>query len=130
MLDVDLNDRSLVRAVTPVETPANEARIEAVRERAPQPRRRPQRRRRAEAQDRFDKLARAAERAHEQLNRENSRYRFCVYREGDQVRIDVVRLDDGGAIIETVQKDITHEEFQQYLAHIETRQGLFLDIRA
>ncbi|MBN2144535.1 MAG: hypothetical protein JW774_07920 [Candidatus Aureabacteria bacterium] len=75
----------------------------------------------------FDELSRAAEQAHHLLIKNKSPYRFCVYQEGEEIMIDIVRLDSNGAIRDTVRKNITHEDFFKWLEHIENGEGLIVD---
>jgi hypothetical protein len=75
----------------------------------------------------FDSLAKAAERAHEILERNNSPFRFCVYRESNDVFIDLAILNNNGKIKDIIKKDITHQEFSIWLDRIEKRDGLLLD---
>ena len=92
-------------------------------------RQRQQTRKKEEAKDHFQELARAAETAHVTLVENRSPYRFCVYRQGDDVFIDIVLLNKQGKIIETIKKNITHEEFHKILQEINTKEGLFFDTR-
>ncbi|MBL8026843.1 MAG: hypothetical protein JNL74_10560 [Fibrobacteres bacterium] len=80
-----------------------------------------------EAVAHFDELARAAERAHKILELTNSPYRFCIYRDGEEVFIDVVMLKPEGGASLVKKKNITHEEFLKLLRHVAEREGLFLD---
>jgi len=75
----------------------------------------------------FELLAKAAEESHAILLKEKSPYRFCVYREGDDVFIDVVILDKEGKIKDIKKKKITYDEFTTWLAHIHGGQGLLID---
>jgi uncharacterized FlaG/YvyC family protein len=80
-----------------------------------------------EAVDHFDELTRAAERAHKILELSNSPYRFCIYKENDEIFIDIViKNSEGGATL-VKKKNITHEEFLKLLKHVAEREGLFLD---
>ena len=85
---------------------------------------------REEAGNHFQQLSKAAELAHDVLEKSNSPYRFCVYQEGEEVFIDIVVVDDNGEIKETRKTNITHEEFTTWLNHIEQGNGLFFDITA
>ncbi|MBT3878246.1 MAG: hypothetical protein HON76_20720 [Candidatus Scalindua sp.] len=85
---------------------------------------------REEAGNHFQQLSKAAELAHDVLEKSNSPYRFCVYQEGEEVFIDIVVVDDNGEIKETRKTNITHDEFTTWLNHIEQGNGLFFDITA
>lgn len=80
-----------------------------------------------EAKDHFAELARAAEAAHRKLELKKSPYRFCVYRVGDQVFIDLLLLGPDGKSREVKAKNITHDKFARWLTHIEQGEGLFFD---
>jgi len=41
--------------------------------------------------------------------------------------LDVVVLNDDGSVAEIKQKDITHEDFMQWLQHIEANEGIVFD---
>ncbi|MCP4603376.1 MAG: hypothetical protein GY847_23145 [Proteobacteria bacterium] len=75
----------------------------------------------------FQNLANAAERAHKTLVADGSPYRFCVYREGDDILIDVVILDEDGKISSIKKQNITHDEFIHWIESIEQGHGLFVD---
>ena len=89
-----------------------------------------QRKKKEEAKDHFDELIRAAATAHVTLVANNSPYRFCVYREGEDIFIDIVYLNKKGDVEKTVKKNITHEEFQKILQDIDAKEGLFFDAKA
>jgi hypothetical protein len=80
-----------------------------------------------EAKDHFGQLARDAETANKALVKKRSPYRFCVYREKDEIFIDVVVLDRNGRAQYIKKKNITHEEFQKMLQDIEDKEGLVID---
>ena len=75
----------------------------------------------------FEQLAKAAEESHTILLKEKSPYRFCVYREGEDVFIDVVIVDKEGKIRDIKKKKITYDEFTTWLTHIHGGQGLLVD---
>lgn len=80
-----------------------------------------------EAKDHFAELSKAAELAHEILVKKNSPYRFCIYKENDEIFIDIVILDLNGKIASVKKKNITHDEFYKWMDHIEEQEGLFFD---
>lgn len=83
-----------------------------------------------ETVDHFGELSRAAELAHESLIRNRSPYRFCVYKEGKEIFIDLVILDSNGNVVETRKRNITHQEFYKWIEHIDKGEGLFFDSKA
>ena len=90
-------------------------------------RRRPRHEHQGEAQTHFEELAKIAELAHEQLVQAHSRYRFCVYQKDDGVFADVVILDEAGQVASLIQREITHEDFLDWIEHIEEEEGLLFD---
>ena len=80
-----------------------------------------------EAKDHFDSLKATAELVNVDLQKNNSPYRFYIYLESEEVFINLVRLDDAGKIIEVKKKNITHQEFSDWIRHIENGEGLFID---
>ncbi|MBN1522630.1 MAG: hypothetical protein JW928_08875 [Candidatus Aureabacteria bacterium] len=82
-----------------------------------------------EAKDHFEELSRAAETAHLTLMENNSPYRFCVYRENENIFIDIVLLNKQGKIDKVIKKNITHEEFHKILQDISLKEGLFFDAK-
>jgi hypothetical protein len=111
-----------VPPVMPVEVPDRRVRDEPERKD-----RRRNREQRQKAKDCFKNLAHAAERAHVVLSKGGSPYRFCVYRDGEEIFIDIVILDENGEAQSLVQKNITHDEFLTWIRHIEEGRGLLLD---
>jgi len=80
-----------------------------------------------EAKDHFDAIAKSAERAHLLLEEKKSPYRFCVYRDNNEIFIDLVVLDNKGLVKNTIKRNITHREFSEILKNIEKLDGLVLD---
>ena len=83
-----------------------------------------------EVKDHFDELTKTAEYLHSQLEAKNSPYRFCVYREGSEIFIDIAVLKENGNVLETIRKNITHQEFSDLIDHIEKLDGLLIDLQA
>jgi hypothetical protein len=81
----------------------------------------------SETVDRFDELARAAEQSNAILVRNHSPYRFCIYRKGAEIFIDIVTLDKDGKIGAIQMHNITHEDFSKWIRHVQEREGLFFD---
>lgn len=77
--------------------------------------------------DHFKELADAVEVIHKILIEKNVPYRFCVYREQDEIMIDIVKLNSLGKIIKTIKRNITHEDFYKWIEHIENQDGLVFD---
>ena len=72
-------------------------------------------------------LARAAEKAHEYFLAHHIPYRFCIYEEGEEVFIDIVRLNSSGKPEQTVKKNITLEDFWKWMEILESHDGMLLD---
>ena len=81
----------------------------------------------AEVKDNFPKLAKVTEETNRQLIESKSPYRFCIFRKNNQVWIDLVVLDENGDIIDTVKRNITHEDFNRVLKDVRLTEGLFYD---
>jgi uncharacterized FlaG/YvyC family protein len=80
-----------------------------------------------EARDYFHTLDTAAEATNERLKKKGLPYRFHVYREGEEVFIDVVALDGQGRIIEEKRKNISHDDFERLIEDVSQFEGLFFD---
>jgi len=80
-----------------------------------------------EAKDHFQELAETAERIHKILEEKKQPFRFCIYKEKNEVFIDFVLLDAKGKINKTIKKNITHNEFIEIIKHIETLDGFLVD---
>lgn len=80
-----------------------------------------------EAAEHFDSLKETADLVNRELEEKNSPYRFYIYREFDDVFINLVRLDSNGKISEVKRKNITHQEFAGLLQQIQQGEGLFFD---
>lgn len=80
--------------------------------------------------DHFEDLTQSAERIHKILKEKKSPYRFCIYRDDEDIFIDLVILDANGKIQKTIKKDITHQEFSKIILHIETLDGVLVDYKA
>ena len=80
-----------------------------------------------EAKDHFNALAKEAEIVHRVLDAEDSPYRLCVYRKEERVFIDVVLLDEQGAITSIMTREITHQPVCKVLQNIDSEEGLLFD---
>jgi hypothetical protein len=97
----------------------------------PEKHRQPQHERREkendEAAEHFESLKETAGLVNRELEEKKSPYRFYIYREFDDVYINLVRLDSDGKIAEVKKKNITHQEFAGLLRQIQQGEGLFFD---
>lgn len=80
-----------------------------------------------EAGSHFDRLAEAADHAHSILVQSHSPYRFCVYKQNNDVYVDLILLDDEGKTLKIIKKNITHQQFTTWLERIENGDGLIFD---
>jgi uncharacterized FlaG/YvyC family protein len=87
----------------------------------------PRRHLKKEARDYFHTLDTAAEATNEVLKKKALPYRFHVYREGEEVFIDVVALDEQGRIIQEKRKNISHDDFERLIEDVSQFEGLFFD---
>jgi hypothetical protein len=80
-----------------------------------------------EAAGHFESLKETAGLVNRELEEKKSPYRFYIYREFDDVFINMVRLDVNGKIAEVKRKNITHQEFAGLIKQIQQGEGLFFD---
>lgn len=80
-----------------------------------------------EVKDHFKELSDAALRIHKVLEEKKSPFRFCVFKERDEIFIDIVILDGQGKIGKIIKKNITHQEFLDIIKNIETLDGVIVD---
>jgi len=79
------------------------------------------------AKEHFQELSQMAEQVHEVFLKKELPYRFCIYKENNEVFFDLVVIDEKGTPQKTVKKNITHQEFSEIIKHIENLDGLFMD---
>lgn len=89
--------------------------------------RREWRRRRGEAQFHFKELSLAAKEEQKEPAPEGPKHRLSVYRQGDEMFIDIVMLDEQGGVKSVEREKITHDTYVIWLNHIEEKQGLLFD---
>ena len=80
-----------------------------------------------EAGGHFESLKKSADLINAELERKNSHYRFYLFRENEDIFINLVRLDGSGEIVEIKKKNITHQEFNELIRHLEKGEGLIID---
>lgn len=80
-----------------------------------------------EVKDHFDDLTLAAERINKILQTKKSLNRFCIYRNKEDIFIDLVILDKTNKITDTIRKNITHQEFSETIKNIEELDGFIID---
>ena len=78
----------------------------------------------------FEELLEAAERSHQILEKSGSPYRFCVYREGGDVFIDLVVLDAAGRVKQNLKQKMDPDRFYTWVARLEAGGGLMVDEEA
>jgi len=96
----------------------------------PPPKKRKQSTREDEAKDHFQDLTKAAEQINKLLEAKKSLNRFRVYREKDEIFIDLVILDENEKIVRTIRKNITHQEFSEIIKNIEQMDGFIVNYEA
>ncbi|OVE73681.1 hypothetical protein BVX93_01030, partial [bacterium B13(2017)] len=79
------------------------------------------------ASQHFQELTKVAEKAHEELVKHNSPYRFCIYKENNNIFIDIVLLNNENTIIKITKKNISLEYFSHILEEIHQGKGLFIE---
>lgn len=80
-----------------------------------------------EAGEHFESLKDTASLVNGELEAKKSPYRFYIYREYDDIFINLVRLDQNGRIAEVKKKNITHREFNDLITRIHQGEGLLFD---
>lgn len=80
-----------------------------------------------EAGEHFESLKETAGLVNAELESKKSPYRFYIYREYDDIFINLVRLDDNGKIAGVRKKNITHREFNDLIKQIQQGEGLLFD---
>ena len=75
----------------------------------------------------FRTIQKAAQALNEILIKRKAPYRFKVYQVDDQVIIDLLVLDKGGAVVQERKKNITHEDFARLIEDIANGEGLMID---
>jgi len=80
-----------------------------------------------EAGGHFEILKKSVDLINAELERKNSHYRLYLFRENEDIFINLVRLDGGGEIVEIKRKNITHQEFNELIGHLEKGEGLIID---
>ena len=72
-------------------------------------------------------ISKAVERSIQVLKERGLAFRFAVYQEGEEVFIDLLRLDRNGAVAETIRKNITYEDFSRWIEDVSQIEGVFID---
>ena len=80
-----------------------------------------------ENKDHFEELVNAGSFINKILIRNHVPYRFCIYRLKNEIMIDIVKLDISGKIIKVLKKNITHEDFFDWIRRIENSGGILID---
>ncbi len=80
-----------------------------------------------EAIDHYESLKDAVTAVNDELSQYNSKYKFSIYMESGEVYISLLQLNDSGHITKMQKKNITHQEFNDWIRHIEKGEGFFLD---
>ena len=87
----------------------------------------PRRERGDEAREHFESLKTSADLINRELELKKSPYRFFLYRDLEDIFINLVRLNSTGAVIEVKRKNITHQEFADLIRHLDKGEGLFYE---
>jgi hypothetical protein len=75
----------------------------------------------------FRTIQKAAETLNEILIKKAAPYRFRVYREGDQILIELMVMDKNGVVTQENKKNITHDDFARLIEDIASGEGLVID---
>ncbi len=82
---------------------------------------------RSEVKDHFSEFAALVDWANRECENNDSRYRFRLRSEAEDVYIDVVVADADGKITAIMAREITHEEVLRTVEHIREGEGLLFD---
>ena len=80
-----------------------------------------------EVKDHYRDIEIMVDRANIRLEEDRVPFRFRLHREGNDVIIDIIRIDGSGGIISVLNKNITHDSFMQRAQQILKGEGLFID---
>jgi hypothetical protein len=81
-------------------------------------------------QDHFETVTKRTELCNAMLMQKKLPYRFCIYKKGRQIFIDLVALNENGKIKDILRKNITNEDFDKLIDDISSIEGLFVDREA
>jgi len=84
---------------------------------------------RSEAKDHLSELAALVDWANRECESNDSRYRFRLRSEAEDVYIDVVVADADGKIKAIMAREITHEEVLRTVEHIREGEGILFDMK-
>ena len=88
------------------------------------------RKRHREAREHFTELNRMVHDVHQELEKNKSPFRLCVYQEDDDIFIDVVTIDDTGRTTKVFRHDISRAQVEEILHQIRSGTGLLLNADA
>jgi len=80
------------------------------------------------ATDTAEDLRGAADRANEKLAARGSPYRFYIDETDGMVSIRLVIIDGTGSITENLARTVSVEQFSEWIIHLETGEGILLDM--
>lgn len=75
----------------------------------------------------FNELTRIVEETHQELEKEDSPFRLCIYQDGEDIFIDIVTVGDDGKTNNIFKHDISHDQLEDVIQHLKTKRGLLLD---
>ena len=75
----------------------------------------------------FRVISKAVERSNQILKERSLALQFKVYLQGEEVFIDLVKLDKAGEPTETVRRNITYDDFNQWIEDVSQMEGVFFD---
>ncbi|MBD3322445.1 MAG: hypothetical protein GF350_15190 [Chitinivibrionales bacterium] len=83
-----------------------------------------------EPKDYFGTMKKAADETNKMLEKSGAPFQIKIYREGEDVIIDCIQIDESGHVVRETRKNITHEDFSVWIDDIVKAEGLFFDNRA
>ena len=82
---------------------------------------------RDKVKDHYSEISVMIERANGKLRVKSAPYRFGLRREGEDIIIDIIRINEKGETISVSQRNITHENVNEVVKHIVEREGILFD---
>ncbi len=81
-----------------------------------------------EAGDHFESLRTTVTLLNQEFLKKKTPYRFYLYKEFDNIYINLVRLGSDGSVAGVIRKNITHNEFSLLVRRIEEGEGLLFEM--
>lgn len=80
-----------------------------------------------EVRDHFNDLRVMVEKANEQLGDDNVPFRFGIEQTGNDIIINIMKINEQGEAASIIKKNITHDSFIETARHILNGEGFLID---